>query len=145
MQFQKNDGGRAAAGYIPIAGDSIARAIAIASQRPYAEIYDRLTEGNKRSNANDSIIDTKRTWFKNYMRELGFEWVPCHAFHQGCRVHLRDGELPPGRLVVQLLKQSTAVIDGVLHDRYDISRAKKKFYRCVFGYWRLSTAQINSK
>jgi hypothetical protein len=41
-----DDGGREAAGYQRKAGDCVARVIAIASGRPYAEIYQRLADGN---------------------------------------------------------------------------------------------------
>jgi hypothetical protein len=40
-----DDGGRAAAGYRGHAGDCVARAVAIASQRPYAEVYAALARG----------------------------------------------------------------------------------------------------
>lgn len=40
MTFQFDDGGRAAAGYKGTTGDCACRAIAIASGRPYQEIYD---------------------------------------------------------------------------------------------------------
>jgi hypothetical protein len=50
----------------------------------------------------------------------------------GCRVHLRADELTPGRLVVQLSRHLTAVIDGVVHDTHDPSRNGT---RCVYGYW----------
>ena len=32
----------------------------------------------------------------------------------GCKVHLRDGELPSGRLVVSVSKHMVAVVDGVI-------------------------------
>lgn len=51
---------------------------------------------------------------------------------QGCTVHMRADELPSGRLVVNLSKHSTAVIDGVCHDTYDPSRDGT---RCVYGYF----------
>ena len=51
---------------------------------------------------------------------------------QGCRVHLLADELPMGRLIVQVTRHLTAVIDGVIQDVYDPSRSGK---RCVYGYW----------
>jgi hypothetical protein len=51
---------------------------------------------------------------------------------QGCKVHLREGELPMGRLVVNLSKHFTAVIDGVVYDTHDPTRDGT---RCVYGYW----------
>jgi hypothetical protein len=46
MKHVYNDGGRKAAGFKGDAGDCVTRAIAIASGRPYAEVYKRLAEGN---------------------------------------------------------------------------------------------------
>jgi hypothetical protein len=144
MRYQYNDGGRAASGYKGDAGDCVCRAIAIVTGKPYEEVYGVLALGNqnqrstkrsrkssgKRSARNG--IYTKRFWFKNYMRGLGFRWVPCMTIGSGCQVHLRDGELPKGRLVVAVSKHYTAVIDGVIHDTHDPQRDGD---RCVYGYW----------
>jgi hypothetical protein len=78
----------------------------------------------------------RRLWFKEYVALLGFEWVPTMLIGSGCKVHLADGELPMGRLVVAVSKHYTAVIDGVIHDTYDPSRGGS---RCVYGYWRLAS------
>jgi hypothetical protein len=51
---------------------------------------------------------------------------------QGCKVHVREDELPSGRLILQLSKHFTAVIDGKVHDTYDPSREGT---RCVYGYF----------
>ena len=69
------------------------------------------------------------------MRGLGFVWTPTMQIGSGCTVHLRDGELPMGRLVVSLSGHYCAVLDGVVHDLYDPSRDGT---RCVYGYWRLA-------
>jgi len=45
-KFVYNDGGREAAGYKGTAGDCVCRAVAIAAELPYQEVYDRLAEGN---------------------------------------------------------------------------------------------------
>lgn len=144
MRFIKDDGGRAAAGYSGTTGDCVCRAVAIASGRPYQEVYDVLAEGNvcervtrrsrkprQRSAANG--IRVQRKWFKDYLQSLGFTWHPTMQIGSGCKVHLRDGELPMGRLVVYLSKHSAAVIDGVLHDTYQDDRDGT---RCVYGYWK---------
>ena len=142
----KDDGGREAAGFKGKAGDCVTRAVAIASRRPYLEVYNRFANGNaaqritKRSKdskagkrtARDGI-STRRKWFGDYMRELGFEWVPTMRIGQGCTVHLRSDELPGDRLVVSVSRHMVAMIDGVIHDTYDPSRAGT---RCVYGYYR---------
>jgi len=162
MQFIENDGGRAAAGYKGHAGDCVARSIAIASGRPYAEVYECLARGTgnqragkrgKRSASARDGINVKRKWFKEYMDTLGFTWVPTMKIGSGCKVHLADGELPMGRLVVSVSKHYTAVIDGVIHDTHDPQRESSAFYRynddgsttkqeiggrCVYGYWKLA-------
>lgn len=144
MQLIINDGGRAAAGFKGSTGDCVARAIAIASGRPYQEVYDRLAAGNamqrrsKYAKSKDGVrtaargINTGRKWFKDLMTEWGFVWTPTMAIGQGCKVHLREDELPKGRLVVAVSKHYTAVVDGVLNDTYDCSRDGT---RCVYGYY----------
>jgi hypothetical protein len=178
MKFKYDDGGRAAAGYKGHTGDCVARSIAIASGRPYAEVYDFMAKGNegqrstkhsrkwqssnKRTAAHGIFV--QRKWFKDYMRSLGFEWTPTMTIGSGCKVHLHDGELPMGRLVVNVSKHCVAVIDGVIHDTHDPQREIAMFRqfpgwqtadlkpnehrnqngiytisrRCVYGYWRLA-------
>lgn len=145
--FVYNDGGRKSAGKKGDTGDCVCRAIAIASQRPYQEVYERLSLGNSterktgkshRSSGKSSAaqgIDTKRKWFKDYMKSLGFDWVPTMQIGTGCQVHVSADELPSGRLVLALSKHMAAVIDGVLNDTYDCSRDGT---RCVYGYWKLN-------
>jgi hypothetical protein len=48
--FIFDDGGREAAGYKGFAGDCTVRAIAIATEKPYKEVYDALFEMNRTSN-----------------------------------------------------------------------------------------------
>ena len=142
MQFVYDDGGRAAAGFKGKAGDCVARAVAIASGRPYAEVYGRLAKetGDQRitrrtrvrgATARSGIL-TKRKWFKDYMAELGFSWTPTMKIGSGCKVHLRADELPRGRIIVALSHHYAAVIDGVIHDTYESDRDGT---RCVYGYW----------
>jgi hypothetical protein len=65
------------------------------------------------------------------MGELGFAWTPTMRIGQGCKVHLRDSELPRGKLVVQVSRHFCAVINRVLHDTHDTTRVGM---RCVYGY-----------
>jgi hypothetical protein len=159
MQVVLDDGGRAAAGFKGSAGDCVTRAIVIASGLPYREVYDELAtqtgaqragkRGKRAASARDGI-NTTRKWFKDYITRLGFTWHPTMRIGSGCKVHLTDGELPMGRLVVAVSRHYTAVIDGVIHDTYNPQRDKSLFYyvdgtmteiggRCVYGYWRLET------
>ena len=143
--FVYNDGGREAAGFKGSAGDCVCRAVAIAAQLPYQEVYDRLAEGNasqrkskrtgKQPRSACNGIYTTRKWFKDYMLELGFVWTPTMQIGSGCKVHLKADELPSGRLVCNVSRHQVAVIDGVINDTYDCSREGT---RCVYGYWRMN-------
>lgn len=135
MLFLRDDGGRTAAGFRGDAGDCVTRAIAIATDTPYREIYDALGEfnsalvkGGKRS-ARDGV---PRKVYDALLDLLGWTWTPTMTIGSGCWVHLREGELPEGRLIVRLSGHLTAVIDGVVHDTHDPSRGGT---RCVYGYW----------
>lgn len=157
MPMVYNDGGRAEAGYKGRAGDCVVRAIAIATERPYAEVYESLASGTAterrtkrggktsgRRSAREGI-HTGRKWFKEYMRGLGWRWVPTMGIGTGCTVRLAKGELPMGRLIVAVSRHYLAVIDGVIHDTHDSQRSTMWFgsdgrvnrisERCVYGYW----------
>jgi hypothetical protein len=140
VRFQFNDGGRAEAGYKGFTSDCVCRAIAIATQKPYKEVYNLINEfaktekitKSKRSRSSARTGVRKET-VRKIMEHLGWEWIPTMQIGQGCNVHLSDGELPMGRLVVTVSGHETAVIDGVINDTYDCSRDGK---RCVYGYYK---------
>jgi len=166
MKYVYNDGGRAAAGFKGSVGDCVVRAIAIATQMSYREVYDLVNSIAKespkhrlirscgkiryrsRSSARDGVLknDTRKI-----MARLGWTWIPTMQIGSGCKVHLLASELPKGRLVVQVSKHLTAVIDGVIHDTYNPQRGEIAYMkagpdgravvdhvspeRCVYGYY----------
>ena len=138
--FQFDDGGRTAAGYTGKAGDCVVRSIAIATGRPYQQIYDLVNSaavhertGKRKRGVSNARTGVYRTSIRRVMKTLGWVWTPTMQIGSGCTVHLRADELPPGRLVVSVSKHLTAVIDGVIHDTHDCSR---RGTRCVYGYWQ---------
>lgn len=144
MIWVYNDGGRRAAGYRGKSGDCVTRAIAIAAQRPYQDVYDDLNTASlierrskhkkTRSNARTGVwtLTTRR-----YLNQQNWIWTPTMKIGSGCKVHLRSGELPNGRLIVRLSGHLVAVIDGVIHDIGDPSRGGN---RCVYGFWSRSSS-----
>ena len=133
-----DDGGRAEAGFRGQTGDCVCRAVAIATGLPYREVYDAINlfakqerprNGRQRSSAR---VGVRRTTTRRFMESIGWRWVWTMEIGRGCQVHLRRDELPSGRIIVQLSKHVTAVIDGVVHDTHDPSRGGT---RCVYGYW----------
>ena len=133
MPFVRDDGGRAAAGFKGEARDCATLAIAIATGRPYREVYDALAELAGRTCRNGTPKATTR----EYMASIGWQWVPTMTIGSGCRVHLAAGELPAGPLVVKCSRHVVAVIDGVIRDTHDPQRGGK---RCVYGYYRPKAA-----
>jgi hypothetical protein len=140
MQFQLNDGGRAAAGYKGGTGDCVVRAIAIATGRPYQAIYDLVNEmganertGKRKRGKSNARTGVYKPTIRKVMARLGWEWVPTMQIGSGCKVHLRAEELPAGRLVVSVSKHLTAVIHGTIHDTHNPDRNGT---RCVYGYFK---------
>ncbi len=139
MDWHYSDGGRAAAGYKGTTDDCVTRAITIATEIPYQEVYDGLNEMAKTerplprqprpSSARTGVY--KQTQ-REYLQQLGWEWVPTMQIGTGSRVHLRADELPSGRIICKLSKHVCAVIDGVVYDSHDPTRDGT---RCVYGYW----------
>jgi hypothetical protein len=134
-----DDGGRAAAGFRGHAGDCVTRAIAIAAGLPYRQVYDELDYlagemdcpcGGHAAGSARTGLD--RAVYHRYLAGLGWAWHPVMGIGTGCRVHLRAGELPGGRIITRLTGHLAAVIDGVVHDTEDPGRAGT---RCVYGYW----------
>jgi hypothetical protein len=168
MNFIFNDGGREKAGYKGKTGDCVVRAICIAANLPYDQVYKDLAEINlktktRHKHAGKETLKfgtfVKSVGFKRYMEKLGWEFIPTMTIGSGCKIHLTEGELPMGRLIVSLSKHYTTVIDGVIHDTFsperevhccepDNGRELKAgewrnsngicriSRRCVYGYWR---------
>lgn len=151
MPWVYDDGGRMAAGFRGTTGDCVCRAIAIATEKPYKEIYDLINEfgkhertGKRKRGKSSARTGVYKGTIRKIMEHLGWEWHPTMLVGQGCKVHLIADELPKGRLVVSLSKHETAVIDGVIHDTYD---PNDRGYvvdgygndittnRCVYGYY----------
>ena len=134
MRFEKTDDSRRK--------DCAVRAISTATGRTYDEIagmvmkYSKMERTGKRKRSRSSISKGIYNYtIKKIMEELGWVWTPTMLVGTGCKVHLNDGELPWGRLVVSVSKHLTCVINGVIHDNHDCSRGGT---RCVYGFWRAS-------
>lgn len=133
MNWVYNDGGRADAGFKGEAGDCVTRAIAIAMDRPYKEVYNELASEVKLAGGKKSARNgVGKKIIRKYLAEHGWTWNPTMFIGSGCRVHLGTTELPLGTIIASVSKHITAVKDGVVHDTRDCTRGGK---RCVYGYW----------
>jgi hypothetical protein len=142
-----DDGGRKKAGYKGITGDCVIRAIAIALEKPYKEVYKELQNRTKLYGEihNDKVARSiqrrgiamyhgiNRNVYESYLAENGWQFKAQMGIGTGCRVHLKKEELPKGRIIARLSRHLVAVIDGVIHDTHDCSRGGT---RCVYGYYQ---------
>jgi len=119
-----DDGGRNAAGKRGRANDCVVRAIAIATNEAYRDVYRSLI-----ARVRDGVHREK---YQSYLESRGWQWTPTMGIGTGCIIHLSARELPPGRLIVKISKHMVAVIDGIIHDTYDPSRNGN---RCIYGYF----------
>ena len=151
MEWNFNDGGREAAGFKGKTGDCVCRAFAIATGKPYKEVYDDINQlaKNERTSRYKKTKSNARTGvWKDTSRKLaeqyGFKWIPTMKIGEGCKVHLVADELPSGTIIVKLTKHLVCVKDGVIQDTYNSSI--KQYYdddgelitnnrRCVYGYY----------
>ena len=139
MKFIYSDGGRSNYYKAEGVGDCVCRAICNAGGYDYKMIYDALNTAAKkerkskrkssRSSARDGVY---RDTYTKVLEQLGWVFHPTMQIGSGCKVHLRDGELPMGNLIVKVSNHLTCVRDGVLYDTYDCSREGT---RCVYGYF----------
>jgi hypothetical protein len=143
MEFKYNDGGRAKAGFKGEADDCAVRAMAIVTGKPYMEIYNMVNDLAKsgkgfKQRSTKEVSDARTgVWQKDVrtiMLSLGWIWTPTMQIGQGCKVHLKKDELPMGRVLCNVSRHFTAVIDGVVNDTHDCSRDES---RCVYGYYTL--------
>ena len=140
MKWRYDDGGRKAAGYSGTTGDCVTRAIAIAVDRPYQEVYARIAAYGRQERPSKSRTGRShpRTGVFNLttrkvIASYGWRWVPVMAIGKGCTMHLLDGEVPTHpRMILRLSRHVTAVVNGVIHDIFNPSREGT---RCIYGYW----------
>ena len=131
--WEYNDGGRADAGFKGQTGDCVARAIAIATGKPYREVYNDLADGMQKLTGKKSARDgVSKKVYEKVLETYGWKWTPTMAIGSGTKVHLRPDELPAGVVITRLSRHIATVVDGVVQDTHDPSRGGT---RAVYGYW----------
>lgn len=130
MQHEYNDGGREKAGFKGETGDCVVRAIAIACELDYKEVYKEIKR--RQSKGKSPRHGVARKIYEPFLKEHGYEWIATMRPGTGCQVHMKSEELPNGRIITRLSRHLCCVVDGVIHDTYDPSRNGK---RCVYGYF----------
>ena len=124
-----SDGGRAAAGFSGNVDDCSVRSIAIALALPYERVHRELS----RDLGASADYGMSQQAIHKYVFSYGWRWTQTTGMvSNSFYVHLREGQLPPGRIIARIPNHVTAVIDGVIHDTFDPSEGG---HRGVIGYW----------
>ena len=115
MQFYKTDGGRRDAGFKGNTGDCVTRAIAIATETPYRQVYRDLTALTKSMTGG---LDTSvrrgcsRIVAHRYLIDLGWSVV------RTPNGYLTDAPTDEW-IIAALPRHKMAILDGTVHDSWD--------------------------
>jgi hypothetical protein len=137
IKFVYDDGGRFTAGFKgKNSGDCVTRAIAIATDQPYKQVYKELNDLCKEMGfhgCSSSRTGHFRKVYERYLADRGINWTPLSQI--GCPSHIRvdaDNLPPTGTYILRLSRHLTVWKDGALRDTHDCSRGGK---RMVYGYF----------
>lgn len=140
LDFNYNSGGREKYFEKEEVGDCVCRAISIANDMDYKEVYDKINEyakGEHKGKRKKEISNARNGVYKNtydkLLKELGWVFIPLMTIGSGCQAHLRTNEIPMNDIIIcKLSKHLTCVKNGVINDTYNCSREGN---RCVYGYY----------
>lgn len=137
MAFHWNDGGRAACGFVGLAGDCVTRAISIATGVVYRDVYEQLgvlCEKSPRSGVRIDVANTylaERNWQRHSRLDQPFD----------------PKALPMGKVIVHLSKKEErsshfcTVMDRVVHDTWDASEDDDYF---IHAFWTSAEQETQS-
>lgn len=139
MKVVITDGGRSNYFQKENVRDCVTRAITIATGLDYKKVYDDINElakherkGKRKKSISSARNGVYKETYKKYLDSLGWTFVPLMGIGTGCKVHLKEDEIPNGTIICKLSKHLVCVKDKVIYDTFDCSRDGT---RCVYGYW----------
>ena len=125
LPFEYNDGGRS--NYFKNQGgkDCAVRAISIATERNYLEVYKELTSLNLKHASIDEVGTYKKACHE-YLTNKGWKW---HKLKEENKLQ-KDNHIIPikGKVICQMSSHLTAIINGVIQDTFQP-------HDCVCGYY----------
>ena len=140
LDFEYNSGGREKYFEKEKVGDCVCRAISIATDTDYLEIYNKLNElakkehkGKRKRGISSARNGVYRNTYDKLLKELGWTFIPLMEIGKGCKAHLKANEIPMNDTIIcRVSKHLVCVKNGVLNDTYNCSRGGT---RCVYGYY----------
>lgn len=128
MNYVTDDGGRSHSNRPKQRNDCVVRAIAIASARPYDEVYDEMASAGRKSGRGTSK-DVWQVWLSERADRVSF---PAVAGQERMKPGTFCQLYPVGRWVIQMAGHVAAVVDGVVHDA-----EKPRETACVYAAWQV--------
>lgn len=158
LPYNRTDGGRQDAitdGEIDSRinkGDCVTRAIAIATNTPYAEVYEDIkylceTEkpvfDRKMSDPNNGVYpELYMPYIEQYFNVTAKAYDEEHLDKP--HRHVSSEDFGTGTFIVQIHRHLLAIIDGVIHDSWDSNnkgwRTKRNQHdgqNCVIRWWKI--------
>lgn len=128
-RFARDDGGRSESRRPKQRNDCAVRAYAIATGRPYDEVYDRFSLGGRRASEGTDKAFTAALFRLECWDELTF---PAVKGRRRMNPPSFVASYPEGRWIVSTAKHLTAVVDGVWRDEFAPDQD-----RCIYRAWRM--------
>lgn len=129
MNFKYNDGGRSKYFKASRVGDCSVRAIAIATNQDYKQVYNDL---KKLNNGVSCRNGTPKEVSKKYLLSKGWIWVGINR-RDGDYCRLSEEFFSNNKTyIASVSKHLTAIVNGVINDTYDCSKDGE---RTVYGYY----------
>ena len=117
--YERDDGGRADAGYRGSAGDCVTRAAAILTGLPYREVYRKMADAERRygSGKRSARNGISKKASPKVFADLGLVKV---KIPRGPRPTFTEAHERFGDCIVTTTKHLAAIVDGKLRDTSDI-------------------------
>lgn len=124
LPFEYNDGGRS--NYFENQGkDCGPRAISIATEKDYREVYNELSSLNLKHTSIDED-GTNVQSVRDYLTDNGWKW---NKLEKECKLQKDNPNIPKkGRIICMMSDHAVAVVDGVIQDVFQP-------HGYVYGYY----------
>ena len=133
MRFNRNDGGRADAGFKGRTGDCVTRSIAIATETSYRQVYKGLTELTKLMTGG-----IKTTVRNGCSKEVAHQYLTTLGWSLVLTPNSNLKDAPQDQTIIAVLpRHKVAVINGIVNDTWDsrVSRRTKCGSPRLLGYY----------
>lgn len=134
MKWIYDDGGRSNYYKAKSVRDCVCRAIAIANDKDYKYVYKILKAYNNGETPRNGVCESV---YKKLLKAWGWKCVECERKN----IHLKADEIPNGIVICKINRHLVAIKDGIIHDTWDCSKARKGKYKGqhdvvkVIKYW----------